>query len=169
MAPETNDPTAPPDVTPDGYSTVCSWLVTADTKRLMRFLTEVFGAEELALLAAPDGRVAHAEVRICDTVLLLFDTPEGWPATPSHHRIYVGDADAVVERALGAGAQLVTPVTELFWGDRVGRIRDPLDNIWWVQQRGPVLDEEDMAQRSADPTFEEAMALMGTSLVEARA
>jgi len=168
MAPRKSSPSGPSDPAPEGYPTVCSWLITADTRRLMRFLTDVFGAEELALLATPEGVVAHAEMRVGDTVVLLFDTPDGWPATPSHQRIYVDDADDVVERAIRAGGELVTSVSELFWGDRVGRIRDPLDNIWWIQQRGPMFDDDELARRATDPAFEEAMRLMGTSLIEAR-
>jgi PhnB protein len=169
MTPPLHSSSEPSPSIPEGYTTVAPWLVTADTRRLMRFLDEAFGAEELALLATPDGTVAHAEMRIGDVVVLLFDTPPGWPATPSHLRIYVADADAAVERAVVAGAGLVTPVSELFWGDRVGRVRDPLDNIWWVQEGGAPLDPEEVARRATEPDFEAAMTLMGTSLTEARA
>jgi uncharacterized glyoxalase superfamily protein PhnB len=169
MNPE-HDPRQPrlPTV-PDGYATVTSWLISADTRRLMTFLGEAFGAEDIAVLESPDGAVAHAEVRIGEVVVLLFDTPDGWPATPSHLRIYVDDADEAVADAIAAGAELVTPVSELFWGDRVGRVRDPLDNIWWIQQRGPSLSAEEIERRASDAVLGDAMELMATSLIDARA
>ena len=88
---------------------------------------------------------------------MLFDSGEGWPATPQFLRLYVEDADAVVERALAAGSRLVTQVTPLPFGDQVGRFVDPWGNTWWVQERLEVVSPEEIGQRMADPRFAEAM------------
>jgi len=64
---------------------------------------------------------------------MMFDAREGWPDTPGFFRLYVENADAVYQRALDAGATEVTAMTDLFFGDRVGRVRDSLGNIWWIQ------------------------------------
>jgi len=88
---------------------------------------------------------------------MMFDAYEDWPDTPSFLRLYVEDGDAVVERALNAGAAPVTRMTGLFFGDRVGRVRDPLGNIWWIQTHVEDVDPVQMAQRSADPAVAQAM------------
>ena len=68
---------------PDGYATVTPWLISHDTPRLIDYVTEAFGAVELARVAGADGRVEHAEIRIGDSVVMLFDAAPGWPPTPA--------------------------------------------------------------------------------------
>jgi uncharacterized glyoxalase superfamily protein PhnB len=96
---------------------------------------EAFDAEELARVHVEDGSIGHAEVRIGDSVVMMFDTKADWPETPCFLRLYVEDCDAVYQQALKAGATSVTEVTYLFFGDRVGRARDPFGNLWWIQIR----------------------------------
>ena len=67
------------------------------------------------------------------------------------------DGDAVYQRALDAGASSVTDMTEMFWGDRVGRVRDPLGNVWWIQSRVADLDPAEMERRAGQPEFIDAM------------
>jgi uncharacterized glyoxalase superfamily protein PhnB len=81
----------------------------------------------------PNGSIAHVEVKIGRSIVMLFDSYEGWPKTPGFFRLHVEDADASYQQAMDAGATSVTEVTELFWGDRIGRVRDPFGNIWWLQ------------------------------------
>jgi uncharacterized glyoxalase superfamily protein PhnB len=88
---------------------------------------------------------------------MMFDARPDWPDTPAFLRLYVEDGDEVFRRALAAGATTVTELTELFWGDRVGRVRDPLGNLWWVQQRVAELTPEEIGQRMTEPRFVEAM------------
>jgi PhnB protein len=142
---------------PDGYTTVTPWLISRDTPRLIEFVQQAFGATELARLTGPDGRVRHAEVRIGDAVVMLFDAPPGWPPTPGFLRLFVEDADEVHRRAVAAGAVSVTEVTHLPFGDRVGRIRDPLGNVWWIQARVEEVSPAEMERRLGDPVFTEAM------------
>jgi PhnB protein len=119
---------------PEGYGTVTPWVVTKDTRRLLQFIKEAFDAEELGRVEVEGGAIGHAEARIGDSIIMMFDSP--FPvATPGLLRLYVEDGDAMFRRAEAAGATPVTRLTELAWGDRVGRVRDPLGNIWWIQER----------------------------------
>ena len=73
-------------------------------------------------------------------------------------RLYVEDADATFQRALDAGGIAVTNVTHLFWGDRIGRVRDPMGNLWWIQARVEDVDEAEINRRMSDPVWLERMA-----------
>ncbi|MEU4081116.1 VOC family protein [Streptomyces venezuelae] len=142
---------------PEGYHTVTPWIISPDTRRLMGFLEAAFGAEELSCLVGEDGSVGHAEVRIGDSVVMMFDARPEWPATPGFLRLYVEDADATHRRAVAAGGTSVTEVTHLFFGDRVGRVRDPLGNLYWIQTRVEDVAEEELERRLGDPEFTKAM------------
>jgi hypothetical protein len=85
-------------------------------------------------------------------------------ATPGLLRLYVEDGDAVFGRAVAAGATPVTRLTELAWGDRVGRVRDPLGNLWWIQERVEAPTPDELARRFQDPTFTEAMGYIQSTL-----
>ncbi|RZQ60819.1 VOC family protein [Amycolatopsis suaedae] len=152
-----------PTAVPAGYNTVSPWIINADTAGVLDFMTTVFGAEELGRMVGEDGTIGHAEARIGESVVLLFDSRPDWPATPAFLRIYVEDGDAVLDRATAAGATVVTELTELFWGDRVGRVRDPFGNLWWIQQRVADLTPEQIEQRMTEPRFVEAMAYVTSS------
>lgn len=122
------------------------------------FAREAFDAEEIARILGEDGSVAHAEVRIGDCVVMMFDAKPDWPPTPAFLRLYVADADAVHRRAVAAGGASVTEVTHLYFGDRVGRVRDPLGNLWWIQARVEDVTAQEMERRLGDPMFTAAMA-----------
>jgi len=148
---------------PDGYGTVTPWVISPDTARLIDFTRDAFGAVELARVAGADGGIGHAEVRVGDSVVMMFDSRPGWPATPAFLRLYVPDADVAYERALAAGATPVTEVTGLFFGDRVGRVRDPLGNIWWIQAHVEDVDPAELARRPEEPAAAEALRYVETS------
>jgi PhnB protein len=148
---------------PDGYGTVTPWVISPDTARLIDFTRDAFGAVELACIAGADGGIGHAEVRIGDSVVMMFDSRPGWPATPAFLRLYVPHADVACARALAAGATSVTEVTGLFFGDRVGRVRDPLGNIWWIQAHVEDVDPAELARRPQEPTAAEALRYVETS------
>jgi uncharacterized glyoxalase superfamily protein PhnB len=142
---------------PEGYTTVTPWIIGCDTAGLMEFLQVAFEAEELSRLVGPDGKIGHAEMRIGDAVVMMFDGPGDWPATPAFLRLYVRDGDAVFRRAVDAGGTPVTEMTELFWGDRVGRVRDPFGNLYWIQTRVAEPDAEEVGRRAVLPEFVAAM------------
>jgi PhnB protein len=142
---------------PEGYTSVTPWIIGRDTDGLLAFLREAFGAEEIARVQGADGAIGHAEVRIGDAVVMMFDGPPGLPDTPAFLRLYVPDGDAVFRRALAAGAAAVTEMTELFWGDRVGRVRDPFGNLWWIQTRVAEVDAQEAERRAEQPEFIAAM------------
>lgn len=118
-------------------------------------------------MANADGSIGHAEIRIGDAVVMAFDAPAGRAAQPAFIRLYVADARKGFARALAAGATEVTKPTLLAFGDRVARVRDPLGNIWWLQQRVEEVSESEMQQRWSDPRWSEPMAYVQNSLAEA--
>ncbi|NGY58115.1 VOC family protein [Lentzea sp. NEAU-D13] len=144
------------NVVPEGYHTVTPWLITrGHTAELIDFILEVFDATDLGRVGeAPN--IGHAEVRIGDSVVMLFDKPN-WPGTPAFLRLYVEDDKATLAKATSLGATVVTEPTELFWGDRVSRFADPFGNLWWLHQRVTEPTAEEMDERMRDPKFIEAM------------
>ena len=150
---------------PEGYSSVSPWVISRNTARLIDFATAAFDAVELGRMADETGAIGHAEFRIGDTVVLAFDAKPDWPDTPAFLRLYVEDGDATFKRALDAGATEVTRPTHLFWGDRVGRVRDPLGNLWWIQQKVEDVTPEETARRMEDPEWLERMRYVQSALV----
>jgi PhnB protein len=149
---------------PEGYHSVTPWVISRDTGRFIAFVTEAFGAIELARVVDEQGVIGHAEVRIGDSVVMGFDARPDWADTPAFLRLYVDDADETYRRALAAGATSVTEVTHLYWGDRVGRVRDPLGNLWWIQARVEEVDDAEMGRRLSDPVWLDRMAYVQRSL-----
>ncbi|MDI6103681.1 VOC family protein [Actinoplanes sp. NEAU-A12] len=139
-------------VVPEGYHTVTPWIISAgNTAAVIDFLVEVFDGADLGRMET-DGVIGHAEVRIGDSVVMLFDKPE-WARTPSFLRLYVADDAAVLARAVKRGSRVVTEPTELFWGDRVSRFSDPFGNLWWIHQRVAAPVGEELDRRLRDPEF----------------
>lgn len=146
-----------PSITPPGNSSAQTWIVTPSTSDLLAFVTAVFGAVETLRVPTEDGGIGHAEFQIGDTWLLAFDSQPGWPPTPALVRVFVPDADVAVERAVTAGARVVTPLSDGAWGDRGGRVRDPWGNIWWVVQHLENVTPEVGLARMEDPQHAESM------------
>ena len=142
---------------PAGYHTVTPWIISRDTAGLIDYVQKAFDATEIARVVSEDGSIGHAEVRLGDSVVMMFDAKPDWPPTPGFLRLYVEDADAVHRQAVAAGGTSVTEVTHLFFGDRVGRVRDPFGNLWWIQTRIEDVSLEELETRLSDPTFTKAM------------
>jgi PhnB protein len=118
---------------PKGYSTVSPYLVADGAQRLIDFLERTFGARPLRRYDLPDGSIMHAEVKIGDTVVMIGDANEKWPAVPAHMHVYVDDVDAVYRGALEAGAVAVQPPERKGEDpDRRGGVKDPAGNTWWI-------------------------------------
>jgi PhnB protein len=154
---------------PQGYSAVTPWIVSPDSARLITFLTNAFGAEEVdgSRMLTPEGKITHVEVRLDDAVIMMFDAVHSWPATPAFIRLFVDDAEKSYQKALKAGARSVTKPTMLSFGDKVGRIADPFGNIWWLQERvedTSAMNPDDMIIRSKEPAAAKAMKYVEDSL-----
>ncbi|WP_036194990.1 VOC family protein [Nocardioides aequoreus] len=151
---------------PARYSRVDPWVISQDTDAEIAFLGAAFGAVETpgSRMLDPQGRVGHVEVEVGDAVLMLFDAHPEWPPLPSHLRVYVADAQQAFDRALGAGARPVTVPTELAFGERVARARDPQGHLWWMHERVEDVDAADLAARFADPAAQAAMTYVQHSV-----
>jgi PhnB protein len=123
---------------PEGYHTVTPYLTVDDPAQAIEFYKRAFGASEKARMNAPDGKVAHAEVQIGDSRIMLGNeipeqgclSPASLNGTPVSLYLYVEDVDAMFKRAVGAGAIAEMQVTDEFWGDRHGQVRDPFGHLW---------------------------------------
>ncbi len=140
---------------PDGYHTVTPYLIVEGADELLEFAKEAFGAEETVRMPKPDGSVAHAEVRIGDSVVMLGDAGEPWPPMPAAIHLYVDDCDTAYRRALEAGATSVQEPADQFYGDRSAGVRDPVGNVWWLATHVEDLSEEEIAKRAEEWTAQQ--------------
>jgi PhnB protein len=120
------------DWKPQGYNSVSPYLIVSDARATMAFLQAAFDAEPLRVIARPDGTLRHAEARIGDTVVMLADAVDGWPAVPAYVHVYVADVDAVYRRALAAGAESVAEPVKKDDADKRGGVQDPGGTTWWL-------------------------------------
>jgi uncharacterized glyoxalase superfamily protein PhnB len=141
-------------------------VISSDTQAEIAFLEAVFGAAETpgSRMLGPDGRVGHVEVELGTSVVMLFDGHPDWAALPSHLRVYVADTQETVDRAIAAGARVVTRPTDLAFGERVARVRDPQGHLWWIHQHLEDVDGDELRERFADPAARQAMAYVQQSL-----
>jgi PhnB protein len=142
---------------PEGYYSVTPFVIAKGSARFMDFMADAFDAKEIARVTGEDGAIGHAETRIGDSVVMTFDAKDGWPDTPAFLRLYVDDCQATYEQALAAGAVSVTKPTDMPWGDRVARVRDPLGNLWWLMTRLEELSPEEMERRYGEKEYIDAM------------
>jgi PhnB protein len=125
---------------PVGHHTATPYLIVKNAAGAIEFYKKAFGAAELMRLADPNGRIAHAEIQIGDTpVMLTEEVPEWGNYSPhssaglaGHIHLYLDNVDEVAERAVAAGAKLLVPVSDQFYGDRSGRVADPFGYIWII-------------------------------------
>jgi PhnB protein len=155
------------NVVPGGYSRIDPWVISRDTDAEIEFMSRALGAQERGTrVLNDDGTIGHAEVELADSVVMMFDAQPSWPDLPAHLRVYVDDVQATVDAAVAAGARVVTRPTELAFGERVARVRDPQGHLWWIHERVEELDPEEMGRRFAEPSFQEAMAYVQDSLID---
>jgi PhnB protein len=144
---------------PANYNTIDPYIPIKGAATFIEFLKKAFDAREDFRVPNPDGTLGHAEVRVGDSVLLMFDSSDNWPATPAFLRIYVKDADASFKRAIEAGAESLTEVMDSFLGERGGRVKDPFGNIWWIITRVEDLSDEEKASRAGEQKYLDNMAI----------
>ena len=142
---------------PPGYHSVTPYLALRDAKAAIDFYTRAFGAELVLKLDMPDGTIAHAEIRIGDSVLMLAEenaewgnrSPLSFGGSPVSMMIYVPDVDAAFARALEAGATRVRPVEDQFYGDRSGTLADPYGYQWTLATHIEDVSTEEAQRRMA--------------------
>lgn len=149
---------------PKDYGSVTPFIIVKGVAKFLQFLTEAFDAQVRTQVPNEDGTIGHAEVLIGDSVVMMFDAKADWPSTPAFMMLYVEDCDLVHKNALKAGAEEITPLSTNAWGDRGSRVRDPFGNIWWIQTHVEDLDEEEMARRMGEVSYQEDMQLSSESL-----
>ena len=142
---------------PEGYHNLTPYLIVDGATRAIEFYQKAFGAAELMRIAAPGGKIGHAELQVGDSRIMLADEhhdmdahgPARFGGSPVGLLLYVEDVDAVVARAVAAGAALTRPVADQFYGDRVGGITDPFGHRWWIATRKEDLTSEELHRRAA--------------------
>jgi PhnB protein len=142
---------------PDGYHAVTPALVVSDAARAIAFYANAFGAIERMRLPGPGGKIIHAEMSIGDSAIMINDEFPDWgdvgpragARSPVRIGLYVDDVDDVVKRAVAAGAKVLIPVADQFYGDRSGRLEDPFGHVWIVGTHKEDVSPEEIARRMA--------------------
>ncbi|MDQ1695989.1 MAG: PhnB protein [Frankiaceae bacterium] len=142
---------------PDGYPQVIPYLTVDDATSAIDFYKGVFGAAERMRMAAPGGKIGHAELEIGTSVIMLADafpemggkSPKTIGGTPVTVMVYVEDVDTVFDRALEAGATAMRKVEDQFYGDRAGQFEDPFGHAWFVASHVEDVPPEEMEKRAA--------------------
>jgi PhnB protein len=151
---------------PEGYHTVTPYLAVDDAAEAIAFYERAFGAKELGRMPGPDGMIAHAELEIGDSRVMLSDPfpqastrpPKELGGTSASVFMYVEDVDAVVKQAVDAGATVLMEVEDQFWGDRFGTVSDPFGHSWSIATHVEDVPTEELAERG-----KAAMAAMSGS------
>ncbi|HWW84816.1 MAG TPA: VOC family protein [Vicinamibacterales bacterium] len=132
---------------PKGFHTVTPNIIADDAEQAVEFLKKALGATERYRLMTANGKITHCELRIGDSVLNLGESMEGWPARGLVAQIYVEDSDALFNQAVDAGATVIMPMTDMFFGSREGRVADPHGNVWTIATLREEVSPEEMQRR----------------------
>ena len=140
---------------PKGYNSITPYLIIKGAAEAIEYYKNVFGATEVMRMAQPDGRIGHAELKVGDSHIMLADEfpemehrgPLSLGSSPVSMLIYVEDADSTVQRAVAAGAKILKPVQDQFYGDRSGFIRDPFGHLWGVATHKEDVSPQEMEER----------------------
>ena len=140
---------------PDNYHRVTPYLVVDGAAKAIDFYTKAFGATELMRMPAPGDKIGHAEIKIGDSVVMLADavtemghkSPRTLGGTPISLLVYVENVDSTVSGAVAAGAKIIRPVENQFYGDRMGTVTDPFGHQWYVATHVEDVSPEEMKRR----------------------
>ena len=141
---------------PAGYNVVTPYLAIRGAAEAIEFYKKAFGAKEIMRMPGPDGKLGHAEISIGGSRIMLSDEyeamaflgPQSRGGTTVHIHLYVRDVDATVARATAAGAKVVRPVQDQFYGDRTGSIEDPFGHLWHVATHKEHVSMAEMKRRA---------------------
>jgi PhnB protein len=123
---------------PEGYHTTTPYLTVNDAAGAIDFYKRAFGATEIARMDGPPGKIAHAEIKIGDSMIMLSDempgsdvrSPKSLGGTSMSIFLYVEKVDSVFKQAVSAGAKSTMEPADMFWGDRFGKLIDPYGHSW---------------------------------------
>lgn len=142
---------------PQGYHSLTPYLIVNDATRAIEFYEKAFGAKELFRMPAPNGKIVHCELQIGDSRVMLADEFPDMGATapvPGESGkgfsllVYVENVDDVFKRAVEAGAKVIKPLTNEFYGDRMGTVQDPYGHFWNLGMHVEDVSEEEMQKRA---------------------
>ena len=144
-----------PNQVPEGYHTVTPALTVKHGAEAIEFYKRAFGAQEVMRMNNPDGKIMHAEIKVGDSRIMLNDempdmgclSPASVGGPTGSLYLYVPDVDAAFQRAVTAGAKVLMPVTDMFWGDRFGQVEDSSGHRWSLATHVEDLAPEEIAQR----------------------
>jgi PhnB protein len=149
-----------PSPIPDSYRRITPCLTVQGAARALEFYAAVFGASERMRFPGPDDTIAHAEIQIGDSVVIVEDEDPhrgtkappagGLPGSPASLFIYVEDVDAVMARAAELGATVQRPAEHQFYGDRDGYIIDPFGHGWTLASHVEDVAPDEMMRRMAE-------------------
>jgi PhnB protein len=147
----------PTDPVPAGYPRVTPYLAIDGAAEAIDFYRKAFGATERMRMAGPDGRIGHAEIDIEGGLIMLadehpqmgFQSPKAYGGSAVTIHIYVADVDALAARAAAAGATVVRPVADQFYGDRSCQLRDPYGHTWSIATHVEDVSPQEMERRAA--------------------
>jgi len=142
---------------PKGYHTATPYLIVKEAVNALNFYKRAFDAEELMRVADPSGKVGHAEIKISNSPIMLADEfpemgyrgPQSLGGSPVSILLYVEDVDAQFNRAVAAGAKVLKPVADQFYGDRSGTLEDPFGHVWTIATHKENLTFEEIRNRAA--------------------
>lgn len=140
---------------PAGYHSVTPYLMVRDGARAIAFYGDAFGAQQVMRFDDPSGRIAHAEIKIGDSHVMLADEspehvgPQTLGGAGVSLMLYVEDVDATFARAVAAGATIRHPVGDRFYGDRMGTLADPFGHVWSIGTHREDVSVEEMQRRMA--------------------
>jgi uncharacterized glyoxalase superfamily protein PhnB len=134
---------------PKGYGTVQVSLNLSDARGAIEFMKKAFGGKLRAMMPGQDGKIMHAEVKIGDSLVLLSDSVQE-PPRPANLFMYVPSVDKTFAKAVKAGAKVIMPVSDMFWGDRWGRLEDAYGNRWSIATHVEDVSPKQMKKRAAE-------------------
>ena len=141
---------------PEGYHTATPYLIMKNAARAIAFYKEAFGATEIMRLTAPGDAVGHAEIKVGDSCIMLADespnrgvqSPQSLGGSTVSVFLYVEDVDALFRQATDAGAKIIDPVADRFWGDREGVLEDPFGHVWTIATHQEDISPEEINRRT---------------------
>lgn len=143
---------------PDGCHTVTPHLIVRGADKAIDFYKKAFGAKELSRCPGPNGKTMHAEIQIGNSHVYMCEecpdmgakSPQAYNGSTVTIHLYVEDVDSSYKKAVAAGATATMPVSDMFWGDRFGKLKDPFGHDWSIATHKEDLTPKEIEKRMAD-------------------